>query len=172
MHRALVARYWQQNLSLVDYDRRGRIVKRGVQLWYIGTDTAKYYLTRRWKYVSGPGAAHFSNELPEEYYKQLTSEYLTTRKKNGINVSYWTKKQQDRNEALDLMVYNLAAAHYLGLHKYRETHWNALRKKIIPESGEEEKTGPESKSPDAQPEEPQPARKRRRIIKRWFVDRW
>ncbi len=152
--------------SFVDYNRRGQIVKKGVQLWYIGTDTAKNYLTRRWKYVTGPGAAHFSNELPEEYYKQLTSEYLSTKFKNGKKVTFWAKKQQDRNEALDLMVYNLAAAYYAGLHKYKEAHWEALRKKVIPDHGEE-KEG----TTDPAPEEPKPTSRRRRI-KRNFATRW
>lgn len=157
--------------SLVDYDRRGHIVKKGVQLWYIGTDTAKHYLARRWKYVTGPGAAHFSNELQEDYYKQLTSEYLSTKYKRGKKVSYWAKKQQDRNEALDLMVYNLAAAHFLGLHKYKESHWKALRDKVIPNAEEEEQVSPESEVPST-PEEPAPTPKRRRMKRPSFVNRW
>lgn len=119
--------------SLKDYKRNGELIKRGVQLWSIGTDTAKHYLARRWKYPSGAGAVHFSNDLQVDYYKQLTSEYLSTTYKRGMKVIFWEKKQQDRNEALDLMVYNLAAAHYLGLHKYKEGHWKTLREKLAPD---------------------------------------
>ncbi|MEN1985270.1 phage terminase large subunit family protein [Paenibacillus hubeiensis] len=44
----------------------------------------------------------------EEYFKQLASEELVTRKKNGVAYQVW-KQIRARNEALDLAVYNLAA---------------------------------------------------------------
>jgi phage terminase large subunit GpA-like protein len=75
---------------------------------------------------------HFSQDLSEDYYKQLTAEYRTSRYKNGRKVSRWEKKQADRNEALDLMVYNLAAAYHLGLHKRTEGQWQRLREKLNP----------------------------------------
>ena len=115
--------------TVVDINWRGLTEKRGAQLWFIGTDTAKDYLTSRWKRAAGFGAVHFSQDLPEDYYKQLTSEYRTHVFKRGRKVSVWEKKQADRNEALDLMVYNLAAAYYLGLHKKTPGHWQQLRDK-------------------------------------------
>lgn len=118
--------------TIVDINWRGKTEKRGAQLWYIGTDTAKDYLASRWKRASGPGAVHFSQDLPEDYYKQLTAEYRTSGYKRGRKVSWWEKKQADRNEALDLMVYNLAAAYHLGLHKKTEGHWQSLRDKLNP----------------------------------------
>lgn len=116
--------------TIVDITWRGKTEKRGAQLWFAGTDTAKDYLSSRWGKASGPGAVHFSRDLPEDYYRQLTAEYRVTVYKRGRKVSIWEKKQSDRNEALDLMVYNLAAAHYLGLHKKTEWHWQALRNKL------------------------------------------
>lgn len=117
--------------TMVDINRRGRVEKSGAQLWFIGTDTAKDYLASRWKRTTGAGAVHFSTELTEDYFKQLTAEYKTNVYKRGRRVSIWEKKQNDRNEALDLMVYNLAAAHYLGLHKRSEQQWQKLRDKLI-----------------------------------------
>lgn len=117
--------------TMVDINRRGRVEKSGAQLWFIGTDTAKDYLASRWKRTTGAGAVHFSTDLTEDYFKQLTAEYKTNVYKRGRRVSVWDKKQNDRNEALDLMVYNLAAAHYLGLHKRSEQQWQKLRDKLI-----------------------------------------
>lgn len=118
--------------TLVDINHRGKSEKRGAQLWFVGTDTAKDYLAARWKRLTGPGAVHFSTDLAEDYFKQLTAEYRTTVWKRGRKTSVWEKKQGDRNEALDVMVYNLAAAHYLGLHKKKESHWQALRDRVMP----------------------------------------
>lgn len=118
--------------SIVDITWRGQTEKRGAQLWFIGTDTAKDYLASRWKRPNGWGAVHFSQDLPEDYYKQLTAEYRTSVYKRGRKVSVWEKKQADRNEALDLMVYNLAAAYYMGLHKKTARQWQAIAEKLMP----------------------------------------
>ena len=120
--------------TIVDITWRGKTEKRGAQLWFIGTDTAKDYLASRWKRAAGPGAVHFSQDLAEDYYKQLTAEYRTHAYRRGRKVSVWEKKQADRNEALDLMVYNLAAAYHLGLHKKTEGHWQSLRDKLNPQN--------------------------------------
>lgn len=118
--------------SLVDVTYRGQVDKKGAQMWQIGTDTAKDYLAARWKKTTGPGAIHFPQDLEEAYYKQLTAEYSTTHFKRGHRVRIWEKKQGDRNEALDLTVYNLAAAHYCGLHKKTEHQWQILRDRLNP----------------------------------------
>jgi phage terminase large subunit GpA-like protein len=118
--------------SLVDITAKGKSEKRGGKLWFIGTDTAKDYLASRWKLSEGAGAIHFPGNLPEDYYKQLTAEYRVTKYKGGHRVSVWEMKKGDRNEAGDLMVYNLAAAHHLGLHRKGEAWWQSLREKLNP----------------------------------------
>lgn len=118
--------------TIVDINHRGKVEKRGGQLWFIGTDTAKDYLASRWPRPAGPGAVHFSKDLPEDYYKQLTAEYRVSVYKRGRKASVWEKKAGDRNEALDLMVYNLAAAYHLGLHTKSEGYWQARRDKLCP----------------------------------------
>jgi phage terminase large subunit GpA-like protein len=118
--------------TLVDVSVRGKAEKFGGKLWFVGTDTAKDYLAGRWKLASGPGAIHFPTGLSEEYYRQLAAEYRVTKFRRGHKVTVWEKKPGDRNEALDLMVYNLAAAHHLGLHRKSEYYWERLREKLNP----------------------------------------
>jgi phage terminase large subunit GpA-like protein len=111
---------------------RGDVAKRGAQLWLIGTDTAKDYLAARWAKSEGPGAIHFSRDLDVGYYRQLTAEFRRTTWKRGHRVTIWDKKSGDANEAGDLMVYNVAAAHLLGLHKRSEYQWRAAFEKLVP----------------------------------------
>lgn len=122
--------------SQVDVDWRGKIERKGAQLWLVGPDTAKDYLQSRWSRTSGGGAVHFSNELPEAYYKGMTAEYRTYGYKRGRKVSWWEKKKGEANEPLDLMVYNLGAAYYLGLHKKTEHGWSSLRDRLMPAQGD------------------------------------
>lgn len=119
--------------TLVDITWRGKTQKQGAALWFVGPDTAKDYLQSRWPRASGPGAVHFSNELPESYYKGLTAEYRTTAYKRGRKVSWWEQKKGEANEPLDLMNYNLAAAYLLGLHKKNEHAWQTLRGRLVPQ---------------------------------------
>jgi phage terminase large subunit GpA-like protein len=119
--------------SLVDINWRGQTQKQGAQLWFVGPDTAKDYLQARWPRASGPGAVHFSKDLPESYFKGLTSEYRTFGYKRGRKVSWWEKKKGEANEPLDLMNYNLAAAYFLGLHKKNEHGWQSLRNRLVPQ---------------------------------------
>lgn len=118
--------------TMVDVNMKGRTEKRGGQLWWVGTDTGKDYLQARWAKTSGPGAIHFPADLPESYYKGLTAEYRTYGYKRGRKVSWWEQKKGEANEPLDLMNYNLAAAHFLGLHKKTEHGWQLLRDRLVP----------------------------------------
>jgi phage terminase large subunit GpA-like protein len=119
--------------ALVDVNWQGKTELRGVKLWHIGTDTAKDYLAARYGLQSGPGTVHFSQDLPAEYYDQLTAEYCIAVYKRGRKVRVWDKKKADRNEAGDLMVYNLAVAQYLGLHKKSPGQWQVLRDMVDPQ---------------------------------------
>ncbi len=120
----------------VDVDWRGKIERKGAQLWMVGPDTAKDYLQARWNRTTGGGAVHFSSELPDTYYKGLTAEYRTYGYKRGRKVSWWEKKKGEANEPIDLMVYNLGAAYYLGLHKKTEHGWQSLRDRLMPVQGD------------------------------------
>jgi len=122
--------------SNVGIDKRGKTERRGPQLWIIGTDTVKDYLQARWKFAQGPGALHFSQDLPESWFKGLTAEYRTIGFKRGRKVSWWEQKKGEPNEPLDLTGYNVAAAMYLGLHKKSEHAWQLLRDRLVPTVGD------------------------------------
>lgn len=122
--------------TIIGYDKRGKTDRRGPKLWIIGTDTAKDYLQTRWKLAQGPGAMHFSQSLPESWFKGLTAEYRTSGYKRGRKVSWWEQKKGEPNEPLDLTVYNLAAAFMLGLHRKSEHAWQLLRDRLVPAVGD------------------------------------
>lgn len=83
----------------------------------VGVDVAKRQVYARLRRAGGSGAGmiHFpiADWCDAEYCEQLTSEApVDKRLKNGRVVRGWSKVR-DRNEALDLQVYNLAALHGL-----------------------------------------------------------
>ena len=116
-----------QRPSKVDVTWKGTTEKQGAELWMIGTDTAKDWIYNRYHLNDGPGALHFSIDLAADFYDQCVAERKITRYVKGYKRSEWVKGKADRNEALDLLVYNLAMAHYLGLHRYKEPEWSRLR---------------------------------------------
>ena len=62
------------------------------------------------------GWYHFP-EYSQEYFKQLTAEQLVKRSDKKGFAKYEWEKVRDRNEALDLKVYNRAASIILGIDK-------------------------------------------------------
>lgn len=76
---------------------------------------------------SGPGALHFPRDLPDDFFAQCVAERKVTRYVKGFKRIEWVKGKAERNEALDLLVYSLAMAHYLGLHRYGEHDWARLK---------------------------------------------
>lgn len=116
-----------QRPSKVDVTWRGTTHKEGAELWMIGTDTAKDWIYNRYALGEGPGALHFSKDLPDDFYDQAVAERKIARYVKGHKRIEWIKGKADRNEALDLLVYNLAMAHLLGLNRYREPEWAKLR---------------------------------------------
>lgn len=105
---------------------RGQKIKRGVKLWPIGTDTAKAEIYGRLRNTQpGPGYVHISKKFPLDVFEQLTSERLVTRYIKGHPRLDWVKPPGKRNEALDCAVYALAAAHFLGMERWRESDWAA-----------------------------------------------
>lgn len=113
--------------SKVDVTWQGVTEPEGAMLWQVGTDTAKDWITNRFSLTGGPGAIHFSQDLPLEYYQQLTAERKSIRYVKGYKRVDWVKPNGARNEAFDLAVYNLAAAHYIGMHKWTMNDWEKLK---------------------------------------------
>jgi phage terminase large subunit GpA-like protein len=116
-----------QRPSMMDVTWKGQTERNGVELWFVGTDTAKDWIYNRYPFESGPGALHFANDLPDEFFEQCVVERKVTRYIRGHKRIEWVKGKAERNEALDLMVYCLAMAHYLGINRYHEQDWDRVR---------------------------------------------
>jgi phage terminase large subunit GpA-like protein len=95
----------------VDVLWNGQKIPGGCKLWTIGTDTAKSTIYSRVRQtIPGPGCYHWPIGTTDDYFLQLTAEKLVeTHNKKGFTVAEWVKVRE-RNEALDLEVYNYAAA--------------------------------------------------------------
>ncbi|WP_445677432.1 phage terminase large subunit family protein [Pseudomonas putida] len=161
-----------QRPSLVDVTWKGQTERNGAELWMIGTDTAKDWIYNRYGFESGPGAVHFAKDLPDEFFQQCVAERKIARYVKGYKRIEWVKGKADRNEALDLQVYNLAMAYYLGLHRYGEQDWDKLRqamaqaslfdepppaKQPVIEHGRDEDDDPDEEPVSASPPPARPA---------------
>ena len=57
-----------------------------------------------------PGTIHFGSDRDADYFRQLTAEKVVSRYERGRPVRMWQPKREgERNEALDTMVYANAA---------------------------------------------------------------
>lgn len=118
--------------SLQDVNHRGQVIKRGVKLWMVGTDTAKDLIHGRLQVAQpGPGCIHFSEGLSEEFYAQLTAEVRVLQRTASGEQYRWVKRRQ-RNEVLDCTVYAIFAAHSLDLHRYTDRMWAKLESAVNP----------------------------------------
>lgn len=164
-----------QRPSKVDVTRDGRTEKHGAELWIVGTDTAKDWIYNRYPLAEGPGALHFSTDLPDDFYEQAVAERKITRYVKGYKRTEYVKGKAERNEALDLLVYNLTAAHFLGLHRYRESEWSALRAQVSQGSlfVEQPATAATPAEPKAAPEPASPvvAAPARRVSQSGYLSR-
>lgn len=123
--------------TIQDVNWRGKILKRGVRLWYVGTDTAKDLIYGRLCVTQpGPGYIHFSKDLPPEFYSQLTAESrVPQRTSRGIEYK-WVNAKRARNEVLDCTVYAIFCTHMLNLHVYTNAMWTKLEQAVQPENGD------------------------------------
>ena len=114
--------------SKVDVSWQGRVLKRGVTLYQLGTDTIKTTLFGRLRHneAGGIGTLHFGMAADEEYFRQLTSERQALRYHRGFPIREWVKKAGDRNEALDCVVYAYAAILLFSRRMNRATMWQQL----------------------------------------------
>lgn len=116
----------------VDIDWRGRRRKNGVILWHVGTNLAKDLLYGRLQ-VTRPGAGyvHFSSDLSDEFFRQITGEARAERVGAGGRESRWTALRK-RVEALDATVYVLWLEAHLELQRKSATWWDARSERIAP----------------------------------------
>lgn len=111
--------------------KKGKRVKRGLRVWGVGTHIikAELYGVLRQDEITEEDLARTNGQYPmsychfpqygEEYFRQLTAESLIKNKKGQAE---WVKNYE-RNEALDLHVYNRAVAAIIGLDQFSEKHW-------------------------------------------------
>lgn len=120
--------------SSQDVNHRGKIIKAGVKLWLVGTDTAKDLLHGRLKVTQpGPGYVHFPKGLPDDFFVQLTNEVRVLQRTHSGEQFKWVKKKSGaRNEALDTTVYAMFAAQMLDLHRYTDRMWARLEAAVQP----------------------------------------
>jgi len=113
-----------------DVNWRGKVIKRGVTLYSLGTDTIKTTLFGRLRHNETTGGLHFGLAADDEYYRQLTSERQALRYHRGFPIREWVKKAGDRNEALDCAVYGYAAMLIYGRKMNKATMWEQLRAQL------------------------------------------
>ena len=119
-----------------DVTYAGEKIKGGVKLWTLGTDTAESIIYARLGIIEGIGAYHWPIGLPDEYFKQLTSERLITEinKKTGRKERNWVKLRE--NHALDCEVISYAAAIRAGLVYYDLKKAPTKNRNINPEEND------------------------------------
>ncbi len=122
---------------------KGDVQRNGVQLWMVGTDTAKAALFAR---IAGDevvvdGVAvlvkpedrmvRFPAGLPDEFFEQITAEVYDERS------GRWVKIRQ-RNEDLDTWVYAYVAACHpaVRINRMQTADWDHLRQMIEPRVGD------------------------------------
>lgn len=95
--------------------RPTRTNKGKIPLFIVGVDAVKDAVYARLKLTEpGPGAIHFPRRLDADYFRQLTAERVVTRFERGRPIRSWQPKRDgERNEALDTLVYAHAALHGL-----------------------------------------------------------
>ncbi len=131
--------------KLHDVTWRGQYDKRGVHLYQLGTVNAKHVLYARlaadadaqakWLNQAEDERAetperlcHFSDQLPEEYFKGLISEVFNPSKNR-----FEKRRGSVRNEPLDTWVHAYAAAHHaeLRLHRATRADWDRWEAQLL-----------------------------------------
>ncbi len=118
--------------SSQDVTWRGQKWPGGVKLWVVGVDTAKDLLHGQLGIATpGPGYVHFSDQLPREWFEQLTAEQRIL-SRTATGESYRWVKRRPRNEVLDTRNYALHSAYMLGLHTKRDADWIQIERAVQP----------------------------------------
>jgi phage terminase large subunit GpA-like protein len=103
----------------VDVDYRGRRIKGGAKIRAVGTWPLKstFYtylalepIADNSALVYPPGFCHFGRFLDENYFRQITAEYLEEETYRGRTRKVWKVGSHRDNHFLDCRIYNLALA--------------------------------------------------------------
>ena len=119
--------------SKVDLNYKGQTLRKGAQVFPVGSDAIKSLLFGRLKHNDpGAGYIHFHAKTPLDYFEELTAEKQVMRYKNGYPQRVWVKKSTSPNEALDELVYAYASLHRLYQLYDRRTIWDQLERTLRP----------------------------------------
>lgn len=122
--------------KLADVDWRGRVDRRGVTTYQVGTVAAKHWLYGRLSTDAEKPAdqrlTHFSDELEPAFFAGLVSETFNPGKNR------FEKRRGARNEPLDTWVYAFAAAHHpeLRLHRHTRADWEKRAERVREQTAE------------------------------------
>ena len=110
---AIVGRTWERPIVSSPTRQKWGRHQRKIPLYTVGVDAAKALMLSRFRLTEkekGPGYFHVPlvDWADEELAAQLTSERLVTQFRKGVPRQEW-RKVRERNDALDCMVYALAA---------------------------------------------------------------
>lgn len=143
--------------NLIDVNWSGRILKGGVRLYFVGTDTAKDLLHARLRIAApGPGYVHFPEDLPEEFWPGFASEARMLQKTSSGERFRWTKVEL-RNEPLDCTVYAMFTAHALNWDTFTDSMWSQKAARMLNAAGQ---ITPPAGAPTVRPiQPPAPARR-------------
>jgi phage terminase large subunit GpA-like protein len=120
--------------SLVDVNQRGKVIKHGLRLYLIGTESAKDLIFNRLQIAEpGPGCMHLSKHLPDAFFEHLTNEVRVTKHTPKGQLSVWVLRRSGaRNECLDCTVMAVFCADKIGLQKKTHKEWDLLEAIVQP----------------------------------------
>ncbi len=120
--------------SLQDISRFNKVIKRGIRLFLIGTESAKNLIFNRMQTKApGPGYMHMSKHLPVEFFQHMTNEVRVIKRTTKGEISTWVPKRSGaRNECLDCTVMVLFCADKASLQNKTQREWDLLESIIQP----------------------------------------
>jgi len=124
--------------SLQDVNSFDKVIRRGIKLYIIGTDTAKDLIHGRLQTKEpGPGYLHLSMHLPDAFFEHITNEVRVLKQSLKGVISAWLLKRSGlRNEALDCLVMCLFCAHKAALHRKTKAEWSLIESVVQPNQGD------------------------------------
>ncbi|MGE0253491.1 MAG: phage terminase large subunit family protein [Vicinamibacterales bacterium] len=116
----------------IEYDRHGKGQRGTLQSWPVGTWSLKGELysqlgkkgTAEGEGRNPPGYCHFAEGYDDEYFRQLTAEYLAQETRRGRVLRFW--KARGANHLHDCRIYNMALADHLGINRSTPEEWARL----------------------------------------------
>ncbi len=153
--------------SLQDINYKGKVIKKGVKLWPVGTDTAKGIIYPRLKIGEpGPGMIHFPMGLDDDFYMQVTAEKQVTNFIKGFPRKEWVLPSGRRNEVLDCLVLCMAAAVRAGLNRMP---WDKLEESILGEIIKQKEDLPSPSPALSPPPLSSSTKRKRRVIRSKYM---